>query len=105
MHGSIDSAVWIRQIVRIIPGDPAMTIARAHLVDASVTRWYHCVTRCVRRAFLLGEGMHGRKSWIERRLEELAENLLSCRRGVCDPGQPFAPAGAAGFGGGPGLVG
>ena len=50
-----------------------MTIARAHLVDPSVTRWYHCVTRCVRRAFLLGEGMHNRKSWIEHRLEELAE--------------------------------
>ena len=50
-----------------------MTIARAHLVDPSVTRWYHCVTRCVRRAFLLGEGMHDRKSWIEHRLEELAE--------------------------------
>jgi len=41
-----------------------MTIARAHLVDPAVTRWYHCVTRCVRRAFLLGEGMHDRKSWI-----------------------------------------
>ena len=40
-----------------------MTIARAHLVDPSVTRWYHCV----RRAFLLGI------SWIEHRLEELAE--------------------------------
>src|SRR5271157_858135 len=50
-----------------------MTIARAHLVDPSVTRWYHCVTRCVRRAFFLGEGMHDRKSWIEHRLEELAE--------------------------------
>ena len=32
-----------------------MTMARAHLVDVSVTRWYHCVTRCVRRALLLGE--------------------------------------------------
>ncbi|MGO8898162.1 MAG: hypothetical protein ACLQU5_07410 [Isosphaeraceae bacterium] len=50
-----------------------MTIARAHLVDPSVTRWYHSVTRCVRRAFLLGEGMHDRKSWIEHRPEELAE--------------------------------
>lgn len=38
-----------------------MTIARGHLVDASVTRWYRCVTRCVRRAFLLGEGVHDRK--------------------------------------------
>ena len=50
-----------------------MTIARAHLVDPAVTRWYHCVTRCVRRAFLLGEEGCDRKGWIERRLEELAE--------------------------------
>ncbi len=38
-----------------------------------VTRWYHCVTRCVRRAFLLGEGETDRKQWIENRLEELAQ--------------------------------
>ena len=50
-----------------------MTIARAHLVDASVTRWYHCATRCVRRAFLLGEGSLDRKNWIEHRLQELAQ--------------------------------
>ncbi len=50
-----------------------MTMARAHLVDPAVTRWYHCVTRCVRRAFLLSEGPLDRKQWIDKRLEELAE--------------------------------
>ena len=50
-----------------------MTIARAHLVDSVVSRWYHCVTRCVRRAFLLGDKHQDRKSWIERRLQELAD--------------------------------
>ena len=50
-----------------------MTIARAKLVDTSLTRWYHCITRGVRRAFLLGEGDHNRQEWLENRLEELAE--------------------------------
>jgi len=50
-----------------------MAIARAHLVDLALTRWYHCVTRCVRRAFLLGEGEFDRKEWIDRRLQDLAE--------------------------------
>jgi REP element-mobilizing transposase RayT len=49
-----------------------MTIARAQLVDPAITRWYHCITRCVRRASLLGEGPGDRKQWIEDRLEELA---------------------------------
>jgi REP element-mobilizing transposase RayT len=49
-----------------------MTLARAQLVDPSVTRWYHCVTRCVRRAFLLGDEIHNRKAWIENRLQELS---------------------------------
>ena len=48
-----------------------MTIARTHLVDVSLARWYHCITRCVRRAFLLGEGDQNRKKWLENRLEEL----------------------------------
>ena len=50
-----------------------MAIARKLLVDPSLTRWYHCVTRCVRRAFLLGEGPLDRKEWIEQRLQELAQ--------------------------------
>src|SRR6516164_9877027 len=50
-----------------------MTMARAHLVDVSVTRWYHCITRCVRRAHLLGAEPFNRKDWIERRLQELSE--------------------------------
>ena len=50
-----------------------MAIARAQLVDVSLTRWYHCVTRCVSLAFLLGEGDHNRKQWLQNRLEELAE--------------------------------
>jgi REP element-mobilizing transposase RayT len=54
-------------------GDPFMAIARAHRVDFSVTRWYHCITRCVRRAFLLGEGEGDRKQWINDRIEELAQ--------------------------------
>ena len=33
-----------------------MTLARARLVDPDVTRWYQCITRCVRPAFLLAEG-------------------------------------------------
>jgi hypothetical protein len=50
-----------------------MAIARSRLIDPSLTRWYHCVSRCVRRAFLLGEVPDDRKKWVENRLEELAE--------------------------------
>jgi REP element-mobilizing transposase RayT len=52
-----------------------MTTARTRLVDVSVTRWYHCITRCVRKALLLGDNPNhpNRKAWIERRLADLAE--------------------------------
>ena len=49
-----------------------MTVARKVLVDLSVTRYYHCISRCVRGAFLCGEGFEHRKAWIESRLEHLA---------------------------------
>jgi len=50
-----------------------MTVARSELVDVSVTRYYHCISRCVRRAFLCGEGFEHRKQWIEDRLETLSQ--------------------------------
>ncbi len=49
-----------------------MTMPRSQLVDSSVTPYYHCISRCVRRAFLCGEGCEDRKQWIEDRLQELA---------------------------------
>jgi REP element-mobilizing transposase RayT len=52
-----------------------MTMARAKLVDPETTRWYHCITRCVRRAFLLAEGTLDRKQRLENRLRELAESF------------------------------
>ncbi len=52
-----------------------MTMARRLLVDVELTRYYHCISRCVRRAFLCGEGFEHRKAWIEARLEILAKNF------------------------------
>jgi REP element-mobilizing transposase RayT len=52
-----------------------MTMPRRQLVDITVTRYYHCISRCVRRAFLCGEGVTHRKAWIEARLEVLAKHF------------------------------
>ena len=52
-----------------------MTMPRQQLVDVAVTRYYHCISRCVRRAFLCGEGVTHRKAWIEARLEVLAKHF------------------------------
>ena len=51
-----------------------MTVARSRLVDTAVTRWYHCISRCSRRAHLFGEvgpDAVDRKAWIENRLKQL----------------------------------
>ena len=52
-----------------------MTTARRDLVDVEVTRYYHCISRCVRQAFLCGKGFEYRKQWIEDRLEFLAKQF------------------------------
>jgi hypothetical protein len=56
-----------------------MTQARSQLVDSRTPAFYHCVQRCVRRAFLCGvdsvsgQDFSHRKEWIEERLRLLAE--------------------------------
>ena len=59
----------------IIRRRTTIPIARAHLVDPSVSRWYHYVTRRVRRKRSLARrgARSDRKVWIESRLHELAE--------------------------------
>ena len=56
-----------------------MTIARAQQIDLSVTPYYHCVNRCVRRAFLCGEdsltgnSYEHRREWIFNKIKSLSE--------------------------------
>lgn len=56
-----------------------MTVARQLIVDAGTEGVYHCMARCVRRAFLCGadpytgQDFEHRKSWVRERLETLAE--------------------------------
>lgn len=52
-----------------------MTVPRSQLVDLETTRYYHCISRCVRRAMLCGEGYEHRRQWIEDRLEWLADSF------------------------------
>ena len=49
-----------------------MTLPRRELIDLELTRYYHCISRCVRKAQLCGEGFEHRKQWIEDRLELLS---------------------------------
>lgn len=56
-----------------------MTRARKQLIDLATTPYYHCICRCVRRAFLCGEdhltgkNYEHRKDWVVQRLTELAQ--------------------------------
>jgi hypothetical protein len=56
-----------------------MTRARGSIIDVDTTPYYHCVCRCVRRAFLCGEdefsgqSFEHRRQWIIDRLAFLVD--------------------------------
>ncbi len=56
-----------------------MTTARRHQVSLNDTRYYHCISRCVRRAFLCGldtltkRNFDHRKEWLVERFHKLTE--------------------------------
>lgn len=49
-----------------------MPIARRRIVNPAVTRWYHCISECVRQTCLLSADPK-RQRWLEHRLEELVQ--------------------------------
>ena len=50
-----------------------MRQSRESQFDLNSPPWLHCISRCVRRAFLCGEGFEHRKVWLERRLRLLSQ--------------------------------
>ena len=55
-----------------------MTVSRSQQIDLESTPYYHCMSRCVRRAYLCGEdrvrgeSYEHRKGWIEWRMKYLS---------------------------------
>ena len=56
-----------------------MTTARKQLISLADTQYYHCISRCVRRAYLCGEdkvtgkNFEYRRGWVEDKMLALSQ--------------------------------
>lgn len=70
-----------------------MGYARKNLISLQDTPYYHCIARCVRRAWLWGEDEYAgknyshRKQWVIERLEQLCSifSIEVCAYAVMRP--------------------
>ncbi len=51
-----------------------MTRARRERISPSDTPCYHCIARCVRRAFLCGEDQFSEKYWTPTKIRRLTSH-------------------------------
>ena len=59
-----------------------MAVARKRQISLVDTKYYHCISRCVRRAFLCGEDRFTGKSYAHRR-GWVEEKLLMLAKVFC----------------------
>lgn len=58
-----------------------MAVPRSIQINLQNPGWVHCTARCVRQAFLAGDGFDHRRGWIERRLQFLS-GVFACEIGA-----------------------
>ncbi|RZG13372.1 transposase [Pseudoalteromonas sp. CO342X] len=67
-----------------------MATARKRQISLTDTKYYHCISRCVRRAFLCGEDKFTGKSYEHRR-DWVEEELLMLGSVFCIEGKLLTP--------------